>query len=279
LARDLTTHLPENAIRNRVFDRDGNFIYTSNAAVERDQAAGRITGLSNLNKFGQTGADIDTADGLVDVWSGVANASADKNYTYSTSADIDTISSSSAADTQDVVITGLDENWLEVVQTKTLTGQTKAVLDTPLIRVYRMYNAGTTDFAGNVFCYVDGAISGGIPTTSSSIRAIIENGYNQTLMCLYTVPANKYLYLYKGEAALVSKLAGYADGTFEVRPFGGVFLTKRTFGLSTTGSSYINVLFPQPLFVPPKADLRVRVSSSANNMDAIASFIGVLEDI
>ena len=242
-------------------------------------AKGRIAGLDVLNKFGQTGADVDATDGLVDVWSGVEDTNADKNYTYSTSADIDTISSSDAGDSQVVQITGQTLDYTEVVQLATLDGQNKVTLDTPLFRVYRMINMGSTNFAGNIYCYVDGTISGGIPTTSSSIRAIVTNGYNQTLMCLYTVPAGKTLYLSKGEAAVVSKIAGYMDGTFDVRPFGGVFQTKRTFGLSTTGSSYINVLFPQPLYIPPKSDLRVRISGSANSMGAVASFIGVLEDV
>ena len=279
MARDTTNQITPNRILTNVYDADGLFIYTSEGATERDQAAGRISGLTNLNKFGQTGADVDTADGLVDVWSGVADSNAAKNYTYSTTADIDTISSSDSGDTQDIMITGLDENWLEVTQTITLTGQSKVTLGTPLIRVYRMINVGSSDLSGNVYCYVDTTISGGVPTTAAPIRAIITNGYNQTLMCLYTVPADKYLYLYKGEAALTSRVAGYADGTFDVRPFGGVFQTKRTFGLSTTGSSYINVLFPQPLYIPPKSDLRVRISGSVNNMGAVASFIGVLEDV
>jgi hypothetical protein len=241
-------------------------------------AKGRIEGLSYLNKFGQTGANVDAADGLVDVWEGVDNANVDKNYTYSTTADIDSLSSSNNGDTQDILIYGQGIDNVEVKQTITLTGQARVALDIPLYRVYRMINMGATDISGEVYCYVNGAISGGIPTTPSTIRAIITDGYNQTLMCIYTVPANKTLYLEKGEAGLVGKLSGYMSGTFEVRAPDGVFQTKRTFGLSSSGTSYVNVLFPIPLLIPPKTDIRVRVDSSANDMSAIASFMGTLEE-
>ncbi len=276
MARDLTKEYPFQRILNNAYDSDGGYVYTFDAWF--DIAAGRISTMSQINKFGETGANIDTADGFVDVWNGVSNANCDKNYTYSSSADIDTISSSNAGDAQDIQIQGLDANWALTTQTATLNGQSKVTLDTALIRVFRMINMGATDLAGVVYCYVDGAITAGVPDTSGDVRAIINDGDNQTLMALYTIPAGKRAFLIKGEAGLVSKLAGYIEGHFDARPFEGVFQTKRTFGLASTGSSYIDVMFPMPLVIDEKTDVRVRVNSSANDMNVNASFIMILED-
>ena len=169
--------LPE--LINNCYDADGEFIYTSDVA--RDIAAGRVPGISFIDKFGDSGPNIDTADGLVNVWDGVNDANALKVYTYSDVADIDSISSSSVSDTQQIEVQGLDLNYNVVVQTITLVGQTRVPLTTVLIRVFRLKNVGSVDIAGSVYCYVNGAISGGIPTTPASIKAIIEGSNNQTL--------------------------------------------------------------------------------------------------
>jgi microcystin degradation protein MlrC len=274
--RDRTRHFTHSDIQNRIFDADGDFIYTSDIAM--DIAAGRVSGVSFIDKFGETGIDIDTADGLVDVWDGVVDPNASKTYNYSVLNDIDTISSSNATDTQTIEIQGLNALYNEVTQTATLNGQSKVTLSTPLMRVFRMKNTGATNIAGDVYCYVDGTISGGVPTVANTIRAIIRSGNNQTLMALYTIPAGKTGYLLQGTTGIVSKLAGYIDGKFSIRPFGGVFQVKRTFGLSTTGTSQHSFEFPIPLPIEEKSDIRVRVQSSANNMSCSATFTLVLED-
>jgi hypothetical protein len=269
-------HLPENTIRNRVFDEDGNFIYT--ADIAQDIAAGNVAGTTFVDKFGETGENIDSADGLVDVWSGVANANCNKTYTYSTTADIDSISSSSASDTQDINVQGLDSNWDLVSQTVTLTGQTRKALTTPLIRIFRMYNDNGTPLVGTVYCYVNTTISGGVPTTPGPIRAIIDISEEQTLMALYTIPNGKTGFLVSGDIGLYSKLAGYSHGHFAIRKFGKVFRTQRTFGLSTTGTTSRQFDFRIPLPIPAKTDIRVRADSSANDMGIFAAFQIILVD-
>ena len=276
MARDLTKHFSEPDIRNRIFDADGNFIYTSDIAM--DIAAGKVNGVSFVDKFGETGENIDADDGLVDVWSGVANANCNKKYTYSTTADIDSISSSSASDTEIINVQGLDTNWDLTIQSITLTGQTRAPIPTPLLRVFRMFNENGTPLVGTVYCYVNTTISGGVPTTPAPIRAIIDIGEEQTLMALYTIPNGKTGYLVQGDVGLYSKSAGYIHGHFAIRKFGKVFRTQRTFGLATTGTTSQPFVFKIPLPIPAKTDVRVRADSSANNMGVFANYQIILVD-
>ena len=192
-------------------------------------------------------------------------------YTYSTTADIDSISSSSALDTQDILVYGLDANWEQVEQTVTLNGQTKVTLTTPLIRVWRMINVGTTDLAGNVYLYVDGTISGGIPTVANTIRAFIEGGNNQTLMMLYTVPSGYTAHIRKLTASLGGLVSSY--GTFKLwaRPYGGVFALKGVIDLDTDGNSVYESVFQGWLALPEKTDFRISCLGNANNMKVSTS--------
>lgn len=167
-------------------------------------AKGDIPGHTHINKFGKAG-DIDIADGFVDVWDGAGEANADKSYTYSSTADIDSLSSSNAGDTQDIEVQGLDTNYDLVTQTITLSGQTRVALTTDLVRVFRMENVGSSDIAGSVYCYVNGAITAGVPDTSADIRAIIQGSFNQTLMALYTVPNGKTAYMKNYWASIAVK--------------------------------------------------------------------------
>ena len=95
--------------------------------------------------------------------------------------------SSSGDDNQDIVIQGLDENFLEKTWTGTLNGTTPVNIGT-WTRVFRAYNDGTTDFLGNITINEVGG-------TTDYIK--ILDGNNQTLMCVYTIPADKVGYLTK----------------------------------------------------------------------------------
>jgi hypothetical protein len=276
MARDTTNQITLNKILGNIYDADGKFIYTSDIAI--DIAAGRVNGWSFMDKYGETGANVDSADGMVDVWNGVNNANCDKLYTWPTGASITHISSSNATDGQVINLLGQDINNVEFSQDATLDGQNKVALDAPFYRYYRGINEGATDLLGVVYIYEDDTISGGVPITSSKIKGIIDDGDNQSQTALYTIPAGKTGYLLKGDAMIISKLDGFMSGRFDIRKSGGVFQNKRKFGLSTTATSYIPVEFPIPMPIPEKTDIRVQVDSSVNNMNAISTFIILLED-
>jgi hypothetical protein len=231
---------------------------TTNYDVEL--ARGRITDVTEVNKFGRN-QDIDTTE--EDVWD------AGGTYVWSSSADITDIVSS-AADTFEVEIQGLDTNWDQVVQTKTLTGTTSVALDTPLRRVFRLKNISGAAAAGVIQCGV------GSTTTSFSAantRAQISLGFEQTLMAIYTIPAGKTGLLKRLWSNInKSNSSGGLDAIFWARSEGGVFRVQNTSGLIAAGNSRDEKLYsPMPTYAE-KTDLRISGIGSTNNFDVSAGF-------
>lgn len=225
---------------------------------------GLIPGHSLVNKFGQN-EEIGTG-AFEDIW--------DVGGTYPYPADgtapITHIGSDDAGDTELIEIEGLDIDGNLVIQTKTLTGITHVLLDTPLWRIFRMRNIGTTDIIGKVHA---------TDTGDTTIYAQIDDGNNQTLMALYTIPAGKTGYLYQGTASIAGVLRAYSiAGKFFIREFGSVFQLKNTFGLATDGTGEIVIPYPSRLPIPEKADMRVRGISSALNGVMNATFTILLVD-
>ena len=240
-------------------------------------AKGEVTNTTFIHKFGQA-PDFDGGDGYVDVWDGANDATVDiMQYTYSTTADIDSIISTDKGDTVDIEIQGLDSSYDVVTQTITLTGQTRAALTTSLIRVFRMKNVGTTNLAGIVSCYVNSAAPGGVVTTKANVRAIINNGNNQTLMAIYTIPAGYTGYMRDWYAATAG---GVKDTTniirLYARPFGKVFQLKHVSAVTTTGTSQIQYKYEEPEIFAEKTDIVMRANTDVSAAAVAAGFDIVL---
>lgn len=228
-------------------------------------AKGEVVGSSDINKWGNA-PDFDEGDGIVTVWDGAEDGSAWElmKYVYSTTADIDSISSSDATDTEEITIVGLDSSYNEVTQTKALQGQTRVALDTSLIRVYRAYNSNGTLFAGHVIVYVNTALTAGVPTDKTKIRVVIHPEEQQTEMALYTIPAGKTGYLLGGYASLsgANKTSNYII-SFKTKEFNKVFRTQQKVALSDSGSSFIPFTYPIPQKLTEKTDLEVTAEMTA----------------
>lgn len=234
---------------------------------------GSVTGVANVNKFGNA-PDFDTTDGEVDIWDGADDGNESiMTYTFSTTADIDRLSSSDAGDTQDIEVQGLDANYDLVLQTITLTGQTPVALTTPLIRVFRLKNVGATDIVGRVFCFVNGATTGGVPNTVTDIRAIIDNGNNQTEMAIYTVPAGKTGYIRE----IYASTAGGSRPTnyvvkMKIRPFGQVFQLKHR--RSINDDKDLEKKFDTPEKATEKADIVITAETTENSINGSSMSAG-----
>jgi len=224
-------------------------------------------GYAYVNKFGRN-TDVDSGT-RADVWDGGTTAIGGQTYTYSTTADITHIVSD-AADTVNIEVQGLDANWEEVTQTKTLTGTTGVALDTPLIRVFRMKNIDSTAAAGNIQCGV-GAVTTSF--TAANLRAQITLGFEQTLMAIYTVPANKKAYLTNFWCDMNrSVTSGSCNFDMFARSEGGVFRVQTTTASVGAGTSHFQHQYePYPSF-NAKTDIKITADASANNTDISAGF-------
>jgi hypothetical protein len=233
-------------------------------------AKGDVVGTTFIHKFGAA-PDFDTGDNEVTVWDGAEDGTLWENmvYDYSLIADIDSISSSNElADVGlNMEIQGLDTNYNIVLQTISLDGvdaRTRVALTTPLIRVFRIKNISNTNLTGHVFVYPNTAISGGIPTDKSKIRAVIHPENNQTEMAIFTVPAGKTGYLrswYAAEAG-ANKVTNYII-KLKARSLNGVFQLKHKSAISTTGTSQIQHEYVEPEIFQEKTDIEMTTQITA----------------
>ena len=239
---------------------------------------GNVTGTSGVNKFGRN-TDVDTA--LEAVWDGGGTSMYLPTSTWSATANItDLVSSSTSDNGLTVEIQGLDTNWAAVTQTKTLgTPATTSVdLDTPLIRVFRMKNPGGTAYTGTIQC---GAGNASSAFSAANLRAQITIGFDQTLMALYSIPASATGYLTSWGASLNkgTPASGGVTTILWARTFGGVFRVQDTRSLMVTGTSA-----PEPRIYNPypsysaKTDILVTAQGSTSNFDVSAGFDLILVD-
>ncbi len=242
---------------NRLFT-----LASSTSSFELDLAMGKIPGMSYIHKFGNA-EDFDQGDGFVTVHGGADDGAAweDMTYTYSTTANIDSISSNDAGDGQLLEIQGLDSDWRAVTQTKALDGLTRVPLDIPMIRTFRIKNLGATYNAGHIFCYVNGAITLGVPDVATTIRAIIHPLDNQTLMALYTIPAGETGYMMDFYISThgASKTAVYTLHVLQ-RKFGSVFQLKHTAAVFDEGTSSWRHIYSVPVPVEARTDIEMQTN-------------------
>ena len=227
-------------------------------------AEGNVTGKTFVHKFGEA-PDFDETDGEVTMWDGANDSllgGGAMAYTFSPddTADIGLVSSSDAGDTQTIEIQGLDVNYNLVVQTITLNGQTDVDISATgvdLVRVFRLKNTGSTDIAGVVYIRTNGSgQASGVPSTANTVRALINNGNNQTLMVVYTVPNGKTGYMRSWYAATAgAKKDSEYKVKIKARPFGGVFQVKHSSAISDRGTSKDNHPYVEPEVFAAKTDI------------------------
>jgi len=228
--------------------------------------AGQIPGYSIISKFAANPAIASATP--ADIW----DYAPEPIYTFSTSAAIDSISCADNSATQNMLISGLDANYLLVDQVIVLTGQTRVALTTPLIRVHRVFNADSTDLPGDVYVYENTAIVTGVPTDTTKVRAFVNAPDNQTLMGVFTVPANSTGFFLGLSTSLSRRQAGVAIFTGKVRGFGGVFRTQIRYALNTLGTSYNLVPPTASSRFPEKTDFVAHAEVDTNDIGVSVTF-------
>ena len=215
-----------------------------------------------LSKFGKN-SDLDTGTRET-IWE------TGGDETLKTANDIDVIVSSNAGDTQSVVIEGHTISGTDltfVVQTLTLNGTTNVSLTTPLARVTRAYNNGSTDFAGTITVKDNGS------TTHLTING--ADGQNQSRKCQTSLSQFDYYIVTGLSGGVIGSVSATVTFEFQVKEIGKVWRTMREFNSST----YTEEKLTTPIIVKPNSDVRMVGLSGTNNTKAIASFSGYLASI
>ena len=208
-------------------------------------ARGLVDGHKRLFKFGFN-SNIDNS--IEDIWDvgGV--------YTYQSSAIAMTVTSDAGATDNGVEVTvqGLDANYDEISETVTLAGSGTATTSETYLRVYRVFVSGSQEPTDNI------NIGNGGTT-----YARIQEGVNQTLMALWTVPAGYTAYLLQTDVtAFTEQNNKFATIHIQTRELNGVFRTQDKFAIvENTHHQQYQVPFP----IPEKTDIRVRGIASSSN--------------
>ncbi len=229
---------------------------------------GMLEGFSVVDKFGEN-PDVGTGTAPEDVW----EAGGEYIYDADGTAPIVSLISDSAADEQEISVQGLDVEGNLVTQLIKLTGTTRVALDTPLWRVFRMFNNDNVDVAGTVYCYVG---TGGVPA-AADVRAIIDNGNNQTLMAMFTIPKGFVGFLFRGEIGQSrAQTAGFARCAYYSRRFGKVFRVKKRIDTSNSGTSIYQDDRSFPDIIPSLTDIKIRVESVSANSTGVFATLDIL---
>jgi hypothetical protein len=232
---------------------------------------GQIGWHEAIFKFGFN-ADVD--DALETVWAQGGL------YSYIETATVLKVSSSSTNDTsagtgaRTVTLSGLDANYAEVSETVTLNGQTAVNTTKTYIRINRMVvnTAGSGGQNAGVIYAGDGTVTSGVPAEKYATIAI---GDNQTLMALWTVPADYTAYLLqKDVTAATAQNNKYATIHLVARPFGEVFQTKDKHVLD---NGVLHQTYTIPLKFTEKTDIEIRcIGDSASADIAVSASLDII---
>ena len=172
------------------------------------------------------------------------------------------VKSDDGADTQNIVIQGLDENFEQQNWSGNLDGLTEVNVNGTWTRVFRAYNNDSVDLSGVINIHASG--------NDALSYAQINDGNNQTLMAIYTVPTNYTGYFTKYQTTAHNPSSASEIGYtihMKTREFGKVFRVK---SISSAGTSHeVTKEFEFPNVLPPKTDIIFDVVSANGNNGSV----------
>ena len=232
----------------------------------------------SLIKFGKSG-DLTANNALETIWT------VGGNETYVTGNTIAYISSSSASDTEEITIeshtvtgTGVNSVFTFVIQNVTLNGQTPVALSTPVARVSRAYNNGSSELVGRVVVYENTSVSNGIPSDVTKIHIDIPAGFQQSFKSATTFSSSDYYILTGAYGAVSKKQSASVDFYLEERQAGKVFRQLGSFTASSDGGAF-DIEFDPSIIIKKNSDVRFRADADTNNSVVFATFKGYLASV
>lgn len=206
------------------------------------------------------------------------------NETYVSTNTIDSISSSSLLDTQEIYLeghtvegTGENQKFTFVTQVVSLNGQTRVALPVPLARVSMAYNNNGTLLQGRVVVYENTTLVGGVPLDVSKIHTDIPLGFQESFKGATTFSDTDYYILTGGFGSVSLKQDGAADFYLEIREPGKIF--RQVAAVSASSSSPWTIELDPAVIIPKNCDVRIRVETSVNNIVVFGSFKGYLAKV
>ena len=214
-------------------------------------ARSRVAGMEHLDKFGACPAVTTSFETVWERGGLYPWPATPQQYAVSSSAAIDSVSASGA---QVMRLFGLDSDYLEAQEDITLNGQTTVMTVNTYSRIHRgqvIRAGGNSVNAGDIYAYT-GANTGGVPDVTASTIMKLSSDFGQTLMALYTVPANKVAYVVVYNAA--SGAGRNITVQFRERPFGGAWNVKHLFDILNNTRTHKHGV---PHKIDPKTDIEV----------------------
>ena len=205
--------------------------------------------------------------------------------TYATDNVIDSISSSSANDTEEIylechTVTGTGENqqFTFLTQTVDLNGQTRVALPTPVARISRVFNNNGTELEGAVYVYENTAIVGGVPSDLTKVHGQIPAGFQQSFKAATTFSNEDYYILTGGFGSVSYKQSAAVNFYLEFRTPGKVFREGASISANSAGGAWTVDLDPA-IIIPKNSDVRVTCQTGTQGAEVYASFKGYLAKV
>lgn len=199
-------------------------------------------------------------------------------YTYLTADTTVYVSSSSASDTQTVVLLGLDANYNSVTRIATLSGQTPVAFngDVFRVRVIVIISSPVVEAVGNIYVSTDNTdITSGVPNTLSKVLLKIDAGFTQGVNGTSTIPLGQKGYLFNiifnssksADAEIFLRFRFANDDDFSLSPPFQIFQNNYTVN-QVVGTN-----------LPAKTDIDMVVETPTANSKITGSFFLILTDI
>lgn len=240
---------------------------------------------SGYRQFGHTISLDNSTEAFI--WDGLAiNGEAPNFPSNAGGNNIDSIISTSAADTQDVLVVGhtlSGGNLTRVFQTVTLTGQTRAALATPLYTCTDAYNAGSTNFAGAISIYDDanGQSAGGVPNDPTDVANYLPIGDSESQTAVGATAFDEYLLLTKLRFGVDRQTTAVVDFKLQIRTLTGVWLPASTeVPVGSSSSAYQELTMDPVIIIPPNSLIAASgISSVSQDTQCSAAFSGYMAKV
>jgi hypothetical protein len=255
-----------------------NFLELAQLEIYKTYGHRTTINRKTLRKYGRS-TDVGTTEIDINSW----NVTATPTETLPSTNAIDSISSSNAADTAVVVyIEGMTISsgvLTFVSQTKTLNGQSKVTLDTPLARCTRVRCAAV----GDIYVYQDSAITAGVPNDLSKVHNKVLAAENTSLKAGTSIASTNYFILTHYWATM-GKAAGSAAVDVRVKIanlddeiLGNNFYTDDIWAVSLD-SPLEQLVLPYEI-IKPNSDIVMTGVASSGTQAINAGFMGFFADI